>query len=68
MKITAINTIKHDRLHISAGDSITVDDEIGKYFVDHGWATADDYKPGTIKGDGPVNITINSVAMGVNNG
>lgn len=37
MKVEALETIKHHPHYLSAGDQITVDDELGQYFVDLGW-------------------------------
>lgn len=40
MKIECKTTFLHGRDRYEAGDIRTVDDELGRYFIKNGWATA----------------------------
>jgi hypothetical protein len=48
MKITTNQVFLHDKRY-EADTDYDVDDDLGKYFVNAGWATSDEYKgiPGT---------------------
>ena len=65
MKITMTQTVKHGKEEYINEDERTVDPLIGKYFIDHDWATSDEYKAEKVLDDGPVTLDIHNSAIGV---
>lgn len=69
MRIEITSTCLHGRDRFAAGDTRVVDDGLGGYLVAHGWAVDLDgaVESGTA-GDGPVEVDIDSVTIGVTTG
>ena len=67
MKIEAKGAIKHHPHYLSAGDIVTVPDEVGANFVANGWAknvdSGEDNEPNLT----PVTLDIHDGEIGVTN-
>ena len=64
VKITEAKVL-HGKAAYMKDDEVTVDDVVGKHFVDHGWATSDEYTTDKIIDDGPVSLEIHNSVLGL---
>lgn len=58
MKIVCDTTFLHDRDRYEVGDTRTVPDELGAYFVKNGWAHAQGDNPNTVAAPAEVTLDV----------